>query len=66
MKALLYKRKHISKPWMLAWTINGLQYRDTFHTKADALDYANAMCFLVETVDIEPISSSPEGAERRI
>ena len=51
MKALLYKRKHMSKPWMLAWTINGLQYRDTFHTKADALDYASAMCFAIETVD---------------
>lgn len=51
MKALLYKRNHMFAPWMLVWSINGLIYQDSFRTKAEALEYASAMCCTIELAE---------------
>lgn len=43
MKAYYYKRSHVSPPYVLQWSINGLVYTDTFSTLAELKKYAKSM-----------------------
>ena len=54
MIAYLFERKSNGGiRWLLHWRKNGIPYYSSARTKKDALEYAEAMCFIVKELKQE-------------